>query len=331
MKPITLGALTIDPPIVLAPMAGVTDRPFRMLCRDFGAGLAVAEMISAQPQLKDSRKSRLRRVHEDEPAPRAVQLLGNDPAQMADAARLAVDQGAQIIDINLGCPAKKVCKKAAGSALMAESDTVRRIVEAVVAAVEVPVTLKMRTGLTPEQRNAVDIARIVEDAGIAMLAIHGRSRADLYRGEAEYDTIAAVVDAVTIPVLANGDINSVAKARQVLAQTHAAGIMVGRGALGQPWLFAQLKAALVDKKPWTPPSRKAQVAILQQHVAALHAHYGEVMGVRVARKHAGWYAQTLALQPTWRSTFNALESAEEQLDCINQLIDQLNNQTVIAA
>lgn len=302
----------IDPPIALAPMAGVSDRPFRQLCRQMGAGLVITEMMSAKPALMDTAKSRLRQIDLSDPAPRAVQLLGNEPDDLATAARHAVSQGAQMIDLNLGCPAKKVCKKAAGSALMAEPDTVARILEALVAAVDCPVSLKMRTGPDQNQRNAVEIARIAENAGLALLSIHGRTRADRYEGEAEYDTMAAVVDAVSIPVLANGDITTPDKARAVLAHTGAAGIMIGRGAFGQPWLFSALQAELIENRRYTPPAPAEQFAIVRAQFEKIYEHYGASLGIRITRKHLGWYAGSLHIDDKDRAVFNQFDHPDQQ-------------------
>jgi tRNA-dihydrouridine synthase B len=305
--------------VALAPMAGVTDLPFRRLCADLGAGLVVSEMLSSRPELRQTRKSRLRSRHDLEIEPRSVQIAGNDPAMMAEAARYNVGLGAQIIDINMGCPAKKVCRKAAGSALLGDEQLVRDILEAVVAAVEAPVTLKIRTGLEPGRRNAVSIARIAEDAGIAALAVHGRTRACAFAAEVEYDTIADVVAAVDIPVFANGDIDSPVKAAQVAGHTGAAGVMIGRAAQGQPWLCGQVAAHLDTGVTPPAPDAGTQVAILRRHLAALHAFYGDVMGVRIARKHVAWYLEPRAGYRELKKRFNALQTPAEQLDFIDAL------------
>lgn len=317
LAPITLfgragQTVCIDTPIALAPMAGVSDRPFRQLCHAFGAGLVITEMMSAKPELQDSAKSRLRQIDSTDPEPRAVQLLGNDPAELALAARSAVAQGAQLIDLNLGCPAKKVCKKAAGSALMAEPDTIARLLDALVAAVDCPISLKMRTGSDRDNRNAPIIARIAENAGLALLSVHGRTRADKYEGEAEYDTIAEVVAAVRLPVFANGDIKTPEKARAVLAHTNAAGIMIGRGAFGQPWLFAALKADLMGQSHYTAPTRAARFQIVQQQFEKIYQHYGDSLGIRITRKHLGWYAEALALDDAARAVFNQFTLPQQQ-------------------
>lgn len=304
--------LRIDFPLALAPMAGISDRPFRQLCFDQGAGLVVNEMISSKPELRNTRKSEQRRIRADDPAPRAVQLLGNEPHDLAEAAGQAYRDGAQLIDINLGCPAKKVCRRAAGSALMAEPDTVARLLEATVAAVPCPVTLKMRTGPHEGWRNAPEIARIAEEAGIAMLSIHGRTRTQKYTGEAEYDTIARVVAERGIPVLANGDIDSVDRAIEVLASTGAAGLMIGRAAFGRPWLFAQLRAALEGRPVPPEPGPIEVMGLVRQQFEAVYRHYGDVMGVRIARKHWGWYSPRLPIAEGTRKEFNRLETVESQ-------------------
>jgi tRNA-dihydrouridine synthase B len=317
---LTIGPYKLSNRVALAPMAGVTDLPFRRLCAELGAGLVVSEMISCKPDLRDSRKTLWRSRHDDEIAPRSVQIAGNDPAQMAEAAIYNVASGAQIIDINMGCPAKKVCRKAAGSALLADEPLVAEILKAVVAAVDVPVTLKIRTGSAPDARNGVTIARIAEDAGIAALAVHGRSRACAFRGEVEYDTIAQIVAATDFPVFANGDIDSPQKAAAVLAHTGAAGVMIGRAAQGQPWLCGQIATHLATGVTPPPPSAAEQLAIIRHHVRALHAFYGDYMGLRIARKHVGWYLGAMAQDDTGsgqRGAFNALERATDQLQYLD--------------
>lgn len=312
-----IGSFQLDAPLALAPMAGVTDRPFRHLCKHFGAGLAVGEMSSSNPQLRHTRTSHRRLPHEDEPEPRTIQIVGNDPANMAEAARHGVAHGAQIVDINMGCPAKKICQKAAGSALLGDTGHVGRILDAVVAAVDVPVTLKIRTGLDPRQRNAVQIARIAQSAGIQALAIHGRTRADMFRGEAEYDSIRAVREAVDIPLWANGDIDTPAKAREVMDYTGAHGIMLGRAALGRPWLFAQMRAILAGQPAPNEPSLAEKHQLIRQHIHALHELYGEHLGVRVARKHLGWYCAHLPNGATLRAPFVLAEDARTQFDLLD--------------
>jgi tRNA-dihydrouridine synthase B len=285
-----IGPWELAAPLALAPMAGVTDLPFRRLCRRMGAGLAASEMVTSDIRLWDTPKTRHRLDHRDEPEPRVVQIAGYDPAMMAGAARANVESGAQIVDINLGCPAKKVCNRAAGSALMRDEALVGRILEAVVAAAGVPVTLKMRTGWDAASRNAVAIARIAEDAGVAALAVHGRTRADFFAGQAEYETIAAVKRAVAIPVFVNGDIDSAAKALSALEQSGADGVMVGRAAQGRPWIFRELRAGLAGGAS-APPSLAEVRVIMLAHLEALYSFYGEPKGVRVARKHLGWYCR----------------------------------------
>ncbi len=313
-----VGPHHIEDPVLLAPMAGVTDRPFRALCRRLGAGMVVAEMLTADTRLWHTRKSRLRLCHADEPEPRTVQIAGGDPATLRDAAVQCERLGAQIIDINMGCPAKKVCNKAAGSALMRDTDLVREILVAVAGAVNVPVTLKIRTGWAPESRNAPEIARIAEDAGIAMLTVHGRTRACRFGGEAEYDTIARVRQAVAIPVIANGDIDSPEKARWVMDQTGVQGVMIGRAAQGRPWLPGQVAAYLRTGVRVPDPSASEIRDLLLQHVGALHGFYGFDAGVRIARKHVGWYLHNLPDGVIFRRQFNQLDSAGAQLDAIER-------------
>jgi tRNA-dihydrouridine synthase B len=286
---VKIGSFELAAPLALAPMAGVTDRPFRSLCRAMGAGLAASEMVTADTRLWKTDKSRRRLDHAGEAEPRVVQIAGSDPAMLARAAQLNVDSGAQIIDINMGCPAKKVCNRAAGSALMRDESLVRAILEAVVGAVDVPVTLKMRTGWDRDNRNAVRIARMAEDIGIAALAVHGRTRADLFTGEAEFATVAEVVGSVAVPVFANGDIDSPERAREVLAITGAAGVMIGRGAHGRPWIFRQVKTYLASGVAVGPPCHREVRDIIMTHLESLHEFYGEDVGVRMARKHLGWY------------------------------------------
>ncbi|MBS8240291.1 tRNA dihydrouridine synthase DusB [Marinobacter lipolyticus] len=326
-----IGPYTLPNPLIVAPMAGVTDRPFRLLCRDMGAGLAVSEMVIADSKLWHTRKSRFRMNHTGEPEPRSVQIAGGDPDMLANAARMNAEFGAQIIDINMGCPAKKVCNKAAGSALMKDENLVREILEAVVAAVDIPVTLKMRTGWDRDHRNAPLIARMAEDAGIQALAIHGRTRADAYKGEAEYDTIAEVKSRVGIPVFANGDITSPQKAKQVLEHTGADGLLIGRGAQGRPWIFREILHFLETGKQLAVPPLAEVEQILTRHLDALHRFYGETMGVRIARKHVGWYLQSHDDNKQFRKRFNALNEAAEQRDSIQQYFAGLRNGEVFAA
>lgn len=307
-----IGSLFIDPPLALAPMAGVTDKPFRQLCKRLGAGLAVSEMTTSDPRLWQTRKSLHRMDHAGEPDPVGVQIAGSVPAMLAEAARYNVAHGAQVIDINMGCPAKKVCNAWAGSALLADEPLVARICRAVVAAVEVPVTLKIRTGQVPEHRNALAIARIAEDSGIAALAVHGRTRSQKYEGFAEYDTIAAVKASVAIPVFANGDVDSPEKARFVLDHTQADALMIGRAAQGRPWIFREIAHYLATGRRLPEPDAAEVRDILLGHLEDLYAFYGEAMGVRIARKHLGWYAKDRPENAAFRAVANAAESAREQ-------------------
>lgn len=293
-------------------MAGVTDLPFRQLCRKMGAGLVVSEMVAADPATWSTRKSRLRVQFGDEPAPRSVQIAGYDPQMMAEAARFNVQQGAEIIDLNMGCPAKKVCKRAAGSALLQNPELVKDILDAVVSATDVPVTLKIRTGWDRQNRNAVTIAKIAEDAGVSALAVHGRTRACRFVGEVEYDTIAQVVEAVSIPVLANGDITDPEKAVSVLKHTGAAAVMVGRAAQGNPWIFNQINHFLKFGEHLAPPSMEECATIMSKHLLALHEFYGETGGLRISRKHIGWYINPLPGGRDFTRQFNTLETTEQQ-------------------
>lgn len=318
-----IGSHKIAPALGLAPMAGVTDKPFRLLCKQLGAGLAVSEMTTSDPTLWHTRKSRMRMDHAGEPEPISVQIAGTVPERMAEAARHNVVQGADIIDINMGCPAKKVCKAWAGSALMRDEALVAEILKAVVAAVDVPVTLKIRTGWAAGQRNAPVIARIAEDAGIAALAIHGRTRDQKYAGQAEYDTIATIKQQLAIPVLANGDVDSPEKARAVLAHTGADGLLIGRAAQGRPWIFREIAHFLATGEQLPEPSLAEVRAILIGHLAALHRFYGEQAGVRIARKHLGWYARGHAEDRHFRSVVNRAESASEQIDLTHRYFEAL--------
>ena len=314
-----IGPYKLPNRVALAPMAGVTDLPFRRLCSEFGAGLVVSEMISSNPRLRNSPKTQQRSRHDGEITPRSVQIAGNDPAEMAAAARYNVERGAQIIDINMGCPAKKVCRKAAGSALLADETLVKSILESVVAAVDVPVTLKMRTGSTPDSRNGISVARLAEDAGIAALAVHGRTRACAFAGHAEYDTIAVIVSAIDIPVFANGDINSPQKAATVIAHTGAAGVMIGRAAQGRPWLCGQIATHLETGEIPSAPDYYQQLEILHRHVTQLHQFYGDFLGVRIARKHVAWYLGARVDSRAHRKQFNRLALPAEQLHYIDKL------------
>jgi len=311
-----IGAHVLRNALFVAPMAGITDRPFRRLARRFGAGLAVSEMVGSRPELRNSRKTRLRLDHEGEAAPVAVQIAGADPGTMADAARCNVDQGAQIIDVNMGCPAKKVCNVHAGSALLGNEGLVARILEAVVGAVDVPVTLKIRTGLHPGARNALRIGRIAQSAGVQLLAIHGRTRACGFGGHAEYDVIAEVKAALSIPVIANGDIRTPEDARRVLERTAADGVMIGRAAHGRPWLFREIEHYLATGERLAAPGPQEIGAVLREHLEGLYALYGEEHGVRVARKHIGWTTRELPGGEHFRRHANGIESARAQLAAV---------------
>ena len=323
-----IGPYTIDPPLILAPMAGVTDKPFRQLCKQLGAGLAVSEMTISDPRFWKTDKSLRRMDHAGEPAPVSVQIAGTEPQQLAEAARYNVDHGAQIIDINMGCPAKKVCNAWAGSALMRDQALVARIVEAVVKAVDVPVTLKIRTGWDAEHRNAPAIARIAQDAGIAALAVHGRTRDQHYTGTAEYDTIATIKAALSIPVFANGDVDSPRKAAQVLRATGADAVLVGRAAQGRPWIFREIAHFLATGEELPAPSIAEVRAILLGHLRALHDFYGELQGVRIARKHLGWYVKhrpehSAEQMAAFRAVVNRANDADEQLRLTADYFDAL--------
>ena len=328
---IEIGPYRLNSTVVLAPMAGVTDQPFRLLCRRFGAGLTASEMLTANPELWHSEKSRLRRQHDGEAKPRSVQIAGYDPGQMAAAARFNVAGGAQIIDINMGCPAKKVCKRAAGSALLRDPTLVGRILRAVVAAVEVPVTLKIRTGWCPDSRNGVVIARLAEDCGVQALAVHGRTRACLFRGAAEYDTIAAIKQKVSIPVFANGDIDSPQQAAFVLDYTGADGVMIGRAAQGRPWIFRDTCHYLRHGRLPPPLSRRECRDVMLSHVEALHRFYGAGKGVLIARKHVGWYLRAETYGAAFRQHFNQLQQPGEQLESIKAFFDAAATQGELAA
>ena len=325
MSALRIGPYTLPNSLILAPMAGVTDQPFRQLCKRMGAGLVVSEMVTSDVRLWNTRKSSLRMIHTGDPEPRSVQIAGGDPEMLAEAARRNVEMGAQIIDINMGCPAKKVCNKAAGSALLKDETLVREILQAVVAAVDVPVTLKIRTGWDRENKNGIAVAKIAEDAGIVALAVHGRTRADLYMGEAEYDTIAAIKQAVSIPVLANGDIDSPQKAKAVLAATGADGLLIGRAAQGRPWIFREIEHYLRTGEQLSAPSLLEVERILLEHLAALHAFYGDVMGVRIARKHVSWYLATLPGAREFRAQFNRLDSTDAQCANVREFFSERHN------
>ena len=313
-----IGNIPLTNNLIAAPMAGVTDRPFRQLCKRMGAGMAVSEMVASDSRLWATEKSIRRGDHTGEVNPVVVQIAGAAPAMMADAARYNVDKGAHIIDINMGCPAKKVCRVDAGSALMKDESLVAQILEAVVNAVNVPVTLKIRTGWDREHKNALVIARIAEQCGIAALAIHGRTRSDLYEGAAEYDTIRAVKQSVKIPVTANGDIDSPEKARFVLGYTGCDAVMIGRAAQGRPWIFREIAHYLETGKYLAPPTYAEIHAIASTHLRELHDFYGDVKGVRIARKHIAWYVATLPGGMAFRQAMNLIEDAALQVAALDQ-------------
>jgi tRNA-dihydrouridine synthase B len=312
--------------LFVAPMAGVTDRPFRKLAKRFGAGLAVSEMTASNPRLRDTVKSLRRRDHAGEPEPIAVQIAGADPGEMAAAARHNVAEGAQIIDINMGCPAKKVCNVAAGSALLRDEPLVARILDAVVRAVEVPVTLKFRTGWDPQHRNALRIAKIAEESGIQLLALHGRTRSCGYVGPVEYDTIREVKAATRLPVVANGDIASPQAAKAVLDSTGADGVMIGRAAQGRPWLFREIEQFLATGREPPAPLTVEIREVLGEHLHELYAFYGRATGLRVARKHVAWYTKGLPGADGFRRTFNGLETCEAQLAAVDRYFEELAQQ-----
>lgn len=324
-----IGKYTFDTPVILAPMAGVTDSPFRNLCYQLGADLCVSEMVTSEKHLWKSRKTQLRLNHTGEKGIRSVQIAGTEPAKLAMAAQFNVDQGAQIIDINMGCPAKKVCNVMAGSALMKNESLVAEILTSVVNAVEVPVTLKIRTGWDDKNKNAVSIARIAEDCGIQALSVHGRTRADAYKGDAEYDTIAAVKSVSSIPIIANGDITHPEKARKVLALTGADGLMIGRAAQGNPWIFNQIKHHLRDGCLLTAPDNKEIHRVLSEHLQNLYEFYGELSGVRIARKHIAWYLNDQQDAKTFRKQVNQVDDARTQLQLVAEFFK--SQQTLLAA
>ncbi len=334
----TIGSWEITRPTILAPMAGVTDEPFRRLCSQLGAGMTVSEMVTSDANLWSSRKSRHRlsslnaKSRSSDNGPLSVQLAGNDPQMLAAAAQKNQAMGADIIDLNMGCPAKKVCKKAAGSALLRDEALVTQILQQVVGAVDIPVTLKIRTGWSPEQRNGVQIARIAQDAGIAALAVHGRTRACAFKGEVEYDTIAEIVEAVNIPVFANGDIRSPEKAKAVLEYTGANAVMIGRAAQGNPWIFREINHYLHTGEHLAKPSKRDVCQLLITHLEELHRFYDGIMGVRIARKHVGWYLKEQAnydpiidkrdSYEQFRQQFNKIDSAEEQYRAVWNFFEQ---------
>lgn len=328
-----IGPYSLTNNLILAPMAGVTDRPFRALCRRLGAGLAVSEMVTADTTLYGSRKSLRRLDHAGDPGPVSVQIVGANPASMAEAARINADLGAAIIDINMGCPAKKVCKVAAGSALMRDERLVGDILDSVVAAVDIPVTLKIRTGWDHEQRNAPAIARVAENSGVSALAIHGRTRADKFAGDAEYATIRSVKQCVNIPVIANGDIDSPIKASKVLEYTGADAIMIGRAAQGRPWIFGDILGWLARGETIAPKTPQWVRDLLLEHLEELYRFYGSHQGVRVARKHIGWYSKSHTGSGHFRETVFRAETPMEQQSLVRDYFDGLGNESseVLAA
>jgi len=320
---VKIGSYQLKSNVILAPMAGITDLPFRQLCCRLGAALAVSEMISSNPKVWNTDKSKRRTVSGNDIGIRAVQIAGSDPDELAYAAQVNAESGAQIIDINMGCPAKKVNKKLAGSALLKDPALVEQIVKSVVNAVDIPVTLKIRTGWCENTRNGIEIAKIAEHNGIQSLAIHGRTRNDFYKGDAEYATIKAIKKAISIPVVANGDITTVEKAEQVLSYTNADAIMIGRGAQGRPWIFREINHFLATGQHLQAPLMEEFRSVLIEHVKELHNFYGDFMGVRFARKHVSWYMQPHDQEKQFRSIFNGLESVEEQLESLNLYFDNL--------
>jgi tRNA-dihydrouridine synthase B len=313
-----IGPYTLANPIALAPMAGVTDRPFRQLCRELGAGYVVTEMVTSNPQLRHTRKTSWRSDFEGEAAPIAVQIVGSEPEKLAQAAIYNVELGAQIIDINMGCPAKKVCGKLGGSALLSDTQLVQEILKAVVKSVDVPVTLKIRTGPDRGNRNGVEVARIAESCGVSALAVHGRTRADRFKGEAEYQTIREICDSISIPVFANGDLNSAPQAQQILDYTGAQGLMVGRGAQGNPWIFREFSHFLQTGEILSPPQEQEIYSVMCDHLNRLHQFYGAIHGVRVARKHIGWYLKNQPGSEHVLYDLMRVQTAEEQFQLLER-------------
>ncbi|MEO1889715.1 MAG: tRNA dihydrouridine synthase DusB [Cycloclasticus sp.] len=317
-----IGPYTLSNNLILSPMAGITDRPFRQLCRELGAGLAVSEMTASNPALRNHRRTLLKLDHTGEDEPRSVQIVGTNPQQMAEAAQFNQSNGAQIIDINMGCPAKKVCNVAAGSALLRDEPLVKQILDAVVCAVDIPVTLKIRTGWDPLNKNAPTIAKIAEQSGIQALAIHGRTRECKYNGNAEFDTIKLVKQSISIPVFANGDISTPQRAQEVLDHTGADGLLIGRGAQGRPWIFREIDHFLKTGRTLAPPRIEEIKAIITRHIIQLHEFYGDIMGVRIARKHIAWYFKHLdvSLLPLVKESFS-LQEPEQQLNFMDRIFD----------
>ena len=326
-----IGPYDIANSVIAAPMAGVTDKPYRQVCRDNGAGMVVSEMVTSQLDLRHSTKSRYRLDLKGEPEPVVVQIVGTDPQELAEAARFNVANGAQIVDINMGCPAKKVCKKAAGSALLANEPLVEKILSTVVNAVDVPVTVKIRTGQTPEEKNALSIARIAEDSGIQSLTIHGRTRQCKFVGNVEYDTIALVKQSVKIPVVANGDINTPEQAKSVLEYTDADAVMIGRAAQGQPWLFGQTSEYLATGTHLAAPNILARAKMIVDHLKSIHQFYGDLLGVRLARKHIKWYFQhwETTISEQSRQAINATQDPAMQIALVEDFL--FNSATKLVA
>jgi len=328
---VRIGPYQLQSPFLLAPMAGVTDAPFRRLCRQFGAGMTTSEMTTADIALWDTPKSRQRLDIDMDTEPRVVQIAGSEPQQIARAAELCVRRGAQIIDINMGCPARKVCNKLAGSALLQDKNLVQRILDATVLTVSVPVTLKIRTGWSPEQRNGVEIALIAERCGIQAIAVHGRTRACRYKGAVEYDTIAEIKDAVSIPVIANGDITTPEKSLEVLRITSADALMIGRGAQGSPWIFRDLIHYMNTGERISPLQNDQVRDIMLDHLNGMYQFYGERTGIRMARKHLSWYCAGLKNSADYRSRVVRVESASEQIRLTRNFFDQLSGDASLAA
>ncbi|MBT5031680.1 MAG: tRNA dihydrouridine synthase DusB [Proteobacteria bacterium] len=328
---LTIGNIEISRPVIAAPMAGVSDLPYRQICRAWGAGLAVSEMVTSRPELRETRRARLRMDHTGETSPISVQIVGTDPVLLAEAAIINAARGADIIDINMGCPSKKVCNKMAGSALMGDERMVGDILEAVVSAVDVPVTLKMRTGLNRTQKNAVQIAQIAEKCGVKMLTVHGRTRACRFKGPVEYSTIADVVSAVAIPVIANGDIDSAESAVSVIQQTGAAGVMVGRAAMGQPWLFQEISGQLGSGVTVVSPSLEIKIQAMISHLRGMYEFYGLERGVILARKHAASYMKCLGVAADVRSVVNRIAHAEQQIESLERAVIRTQSRADMAA
>jgi len=318
-----IGSYKITGKAFLAPMSGVTDKPFREICRQLGAAMTTCEMVSSEAGLRDSKKTRERLIFSADETLRSVQIVGSDPDKLADAARFNVDSGAHIIDINMGCPAKKVCSVAAGSALLRDEKLVEKILRSVVEAVNVPVTLKTRTGWDVKNKNGVGIAAIAEDSGIRAIAVHGRTRACMYTGEAEYETIANIKSKISIPVIVNGDINSAKKAKQVLDYTNADAVMVGRGAQGNPWIFNEINEYLSTGSFADAPTLLERQEVLTDHIKKLYLFYGEYRGVRIARKHINWYCNTLEGYISFRKNMNVIDNADAQLAVVFEFFHQL--------